>query len=248
MMGCGVNATPGKKNLTIFAAASLNEAFGEIAEAFEKENTNVKIRFNFAGSQQLAQQIVQGAQADVFASANIEQMDNIARAGRIDESTRLIFTKNRLILIASPDVKPEARSLASLTQPGIKIVLADKAVPVGKYSLELLQKAEQQGKMGENLQSRVFKNVVSNEQDVKSVVNKVALGEADYGIAYLSDTYGIASTKIIRIDIPDDLNAVAKYPIAVLTESTMSQSAKNFVAFVASSRGQTILRKYGFFG
>ena len=241
----GSNFSP-KTTLTVFAASSLTDAFGEIGTAFEQSNPNVTLRFNFAGSQQLAQQITQGAPADVFASANTAQMEIGIRSGRISPATSHIFAKNRLIVITPRDNKANITALDGLAKPSLKIVLADKAVPVGQYSLDFLQKASTQAKFGTNYGPNVLKNVVSYEQDVKAVLNKVALGEADAGIVYTTDAVGPNAAKIQRIEIADDLNTLANYPIAILNDSKAPATAQQFVDFVSSARAQSILRQYGF--
>ncbi len=247
LMACSPspNFSP-KTTLTVFAAASLTDAFGEIGTAFEQSNPNVTLRFNFAGSQQLAQQITQGAPADVFASANTAQMEIGIRSGRISPATSHIFAKNRLIVITPRDNKTNITALDGLAKPSLKIVLADKAVPVGQYSLDFLQKASAQAKFGANYGPNVLKNVVSYEQDVKAVLNKVALGEADAGIVYTTDAIGPNAAKIQRIEIADDLNTLANYPIAILNDSKAPATAQQFVDFVSSARAQSILRQYGF--
>lgn len=239
---------PAKITLTVFAAASLADAFTEIKTAFEQTQPNIAITFNFAGSQQLAQQIAQGAPADIFASANIAQMSAAARSGRIHETDSRIFAKNRLVAI-TPSTHPSAiNELADLAKPGLKVVLADKAVPAGQYALDFLQKASAAAPFGPNYTAAVQKNVVSYEQDVKAVLSKVSLGEADAGIVYATDLVGAAAGKVRRIDIPNALNVLADYPIAVVKDRPNIVAAQQFVAFVTSPDGQRILQKYGFLG
>ncbi len=234
-------------NLTIFAAASLTEAFTEIGRNFSAEHPGVTVTFNFAGSQQLAQQLGQGAPADVFASANQKQMDvAILEAGRVVSGTAQTFTRNRLVVIYSQDNPAGLSQLQDLAKPGLKLILAAKEVPVGQYSLDFLDKALQDPAFGATFEADVLKNVVSYEENVKSVLAKVALGEGDVGIVYTSDISGEGADKVGRLDIPDALNTIASYPIAVISDSAYPVQAKTFVDYVVSPAGQEVLAKYGF--
>lgn len=232
--------------LTVMAAASLTEAFEELAQLFEAQNPGVEVTFNFAGSQQLAQQIVEGAQADVFASANQKQMQAAVDASRVDEAAIQTFAHNRLVVIYPEDNPAGIDGLKDLARPGLKLVMAAKEVPVGQYSLEFLEKAGQEPALGPSFQQAVLKNIVSYEENVKAVLNKVALGEADAGIVYTSDVTGEAAGKIGQLIIPDELNVIATYPIAILEDSQHATQAQAFLDFVLSPSGQEILAKYGF--
>ncbi len=231
--------------LTVFAAASLTDAFQTIGKKFETTAPGTRIAFNFAGSQQLAQQIVQGAPADVFASANAQQMSVVVRAGDVADSSPRIFARNRLVVIYPIDNPAKLTTLQDLARPGVKLVLADRAVPVGQYAIDFLAKASEDPSFGPSYRSAVLKNVVSYEQDVKAVLSKVQLGEADAGIVYTTDVAPAAS-KVGRIDIPDQYNTIADYPIATIKGSRHADLAEKFVAYVLSASGQTILARYGF--
>lgn len=249
LAGCGVAPAPAPASggtLTVFAAASLTDAFNAMGKAFEAANPGAKVAFSYAGSQQLAQQIGQGAPADVFASANTAQMDAAIKTGRVTTETQRTFARNRLVVILPKDNKAGIQELKDLAKPALKIVLADKAVPVGGYALDYLRKASATPELGATYSQTVLANVVSYEQDVKAVLSKVALGEADAGIVYATDVQGDAAAKVSRIDIPDALNTVATYPIAVLNDSKNAGLAKKFMSFVLAPEGQNILAKYGF--
>lgn len=233
------------RSVTVFAAASLTEAFAEIGQGFEAGHPGVQVAFNFAGSQQLAQQLAQGAQADVFASANQAQMDATVSAGRVAAGDVQIFARNRLVVIYPKDNPAKLARLQDLTRPGLKIVLAAKEVPVGSYALQFLQKASQSLDFGSDFESKVLSNVVSYEENVRVVYSKVALGEADAGIVYTSDIPKNDS-QVGSLEIPDELNAVATYPIAPLEDSPNPDLAASFVEFVLSPTGQGILAGYGF--
>lgn len=239
-------ASSGTVNLNVFAAASLTEPFGEIGKVFEANHPGVTVVFNFAGSQQLAQQINAGAPADVFASANKKQMDAVIEAGGVISGTQQIFAKNRLVVILPKDNPAGVKELKDLSNPGLKLVLAAKEVPVGQYSLDFLDKAVADPAFGATFKDDVLKNVVSYEDNVKSVLTKVALGEADAGIVYLSDISGANADKVDQIEIPDELNVIASYPIAPVKESQNPDLAQAFIDLVLSQEGQNILAKYNF--
>ncbi len=206
----------------------------------------MKITFNYAGSQQLAQQINSGAPVDVFASANQTQMDAAAKSGRIDASAEQKFARNRLVVIY-PQANPGGiQTLQDLTKPGLKLVLADKSVPVGQYAQTFLDNAVKDASFGADYKDAVLKNVVSYEQDVKSVLTKVELGEADAGIVYTTDAATDTAGKTTQLAIPDALNVIATYPLAPINDSQNPDVAKAFVAYVLSSDGQAVLTKYGF--
>lgn len=241
-----VSPTPAAANeeLTVLAAASLIDAFEAIGQKFEAAN-GVKVNFNFAGSQQLAQQINQGAPADVFASANRRQMEVAIESGRIISGTQQIFVRNRLVVVVPQDNPAQLTSLQDLTKPGLRLVFAAKEVPVGQYSLDFLDKAEADGSLGTGYKDAVLKNVVSYEENVRTVLTKVLLGEADAGIVYTSDV-ALEADQVQQIAIPDALNTVANYPIAALSDSPRAELAQRFVAYVLSAEAQELLAQYGF--
>ena len=238
-------ANPEEHSLTVFAAASLSEAFTELGERFMAENLGVKITFNFAGSQQLAQQLAQGAPADVFASADRKQMDVATQAGRITSDSPQLFAQNRLVLIFPKENPANLKQLEDLTKPGIKLILAAEAVPVGRYSLDFLEKASQDPSFGPAFKENVLKNVVSYEENVRAVLSKVVLGEADAGIVYASDISPANVGDVGSLAIPEDLNILADYYLSPISDSQNSGLAQNFITFVLSKAGQDILASYG---
>ena len=235
-------STPEPRTLTVFAAASLTDAFTEIGQNFESANPGVAVTFNFAGSQALRTQIEEGAPADVFASANKTEMDNAIKGSFIAEDAPQIFLNNKLVVILPADSADAVSKLEYLANPGVKIVLAAEDVPVGKYARQALDTMN--GSFGSDFKDRVLANVVSNEDNVKQVVAKIQLGEADAGIVYTSDA--VAAPELKTIEIPAELNVIAKYPIAKLTQSPNSDLADAFIAYVLSSEGQAVLQKWGF--
>ncbi len=233
-------------DVIVFAAASLTESFTEIGRAFEAAHPGVTVIFNFAGSQQLAQQLGQDAPADVFASANVAQMQVAIDADRVDSGAQQTFARNRLVVITPADNPGAITTLNDLARPGLKIVLAAKDAPVGAYALAYLEKASQAAEFGEGYQSNVLGNVVSYEETVKAALAKVALGEADAGIVYASDVTPDQAAQVQTIAIPDDLNTIAVYPIAPVSNSNRAQLARAFIDYALSADGQAVLEKYGF--
>jgi molybdate transport system substrate-binding protein len=238
-------AVPQAKTLTVLAAASLTESFMAMGKLFESQNPGVTVSFNFAGSQQLAQQLDQGAPADVFASASPKYMAAEVTSKRVNQADAQNFVKNVLVVIF-PTANPAGlKTLQDLAKPGLKLVLEDKSVPAGQYSLDFMDKAVKDPSFDPTFKDTVLKNVVSYETDVKAVVSKVSLGEADAGIVYITD-YNAAADKLGKLDIPDSLNTIATYPIAPIADSKNPDLAKAFVALVLSPDGQAIMAKAGF--
>ncbi len=236
--------TPASQTLTVFAAASLTGAFGDIGKAFEAANPNVTVKFSFAGSQALRTQIEQGAPADVFASADHKNMDTMLGENLIADGKSQDFASNRLVVILPPQNPANIQTLQDLAKPGVKLDLADASVPVGNYARQALTAMSQDLNFGADFSTRVLANVVSNETDVKQVVSKVDLGEADAGIVYVTDAQ--AATDLKTITIPNNFNVIAKYPIAVVAKSANADLAASFVAFVLSPDAQAVLTKWGF--
>ncbi len=230
--------------LRVFAAASLSGAFSELGAGFAAAHPGVTVEFNFAGSQQLAQQLAQGAPADVFASANQRQLEAVAGAGRALAEDARVFAHNRLIVIYPKGSARPLTTLADLAQPGLRVVLAASEVPVGQYAREFLDKASA-GELGPDYAGTVLANVVSYEENVKAVFTKVALGEADAGIVYSSDVTGADAERVEVLEIPDAFNVIAAYPLVALTDAHQPALAAEFVAFVLSAEGQAVLQGYG---
>jgi molybdate transport system substrate-binding protein len=240
-------AAPAAKSaeLIVFAAASLTDAFKAIGKMFEAANAGTTVTFNFAGSDKLAQQIAEGAPADVFASANKTQMNNVIKSGQVISGTEHTFVRNRLVVVFPKDNPGGLAALKDLAKPGLKIVLANKSVPVGAYSLDFLGKASKLPEYTAEFSPTVLGNVVSYEENVRAVLSKVQLGEADAGIVYTSDI-ALNADQVGQIDIPDNLNTIATYPIAALKDSKNAELAQKFVDYVLAPEAQQILVQYGF--
>jgi len=237
---------PLEGSLTVLAAASLTESFIEIGNLFEEQNPKVTIEFSFGGSQQIAQQIQHGAPVDVFACSNTRTMEEVIESGQVVADSQKVFALNKLVVIVPSNNPASIENLFDLSRPDIKLVLASKAASVGQYSLDYLAKAIADPDFGSEYENKVLNNVVSYEENVKSVLAKILLGEADAGIVFYSDVIGDAKDKVIMIEIPDSLNIVAKYPIAAINTSKEPKLAASFIQFVLSPAGQEVLAKYGF--
>ncbi len=236
-------ATTAPVTLNVFAAASLTGSFNALAASYKQTHPNVNLILNYNGSQILEQQIANGAPADIFASADLANMQKASAAGLV--GTSQIFAKNRLVVILPLSNPGKIMSLKDLARKGVKIDLEASTVPAGKYSRQALMNMSQSPVYGANFASEVLGNVVSQEDNVKAVVQKVQLGEADAGFVYVTDAFS-ASGKVMVIDIPDPYNVIAQYPIAVVKNSAHASDAQTFVDYVLSSAGQAIMKKYQF--
>jgi molybdate transport system substrate-binding protein len=223
----------------VFAAASLRGAFEEIGAAYEREHPGSGVSFVFDGSDRLRFQLEHGARADVFASADAEQMERALAAGLLGDEPA-VFARNRPALVVPRDNPAGIESAADLARPGVRLVLAGPEVPAGAYARALLAALEP--RYGVGFASRVEANVASDEQSVRAVLAKVELGEADAGIVYASDVSG----EVVEVPVPEAERIAAEYPMAVLAESDRRDEAREFTAFVLSDRGQGILAGHGF--
>ena len=222
-------ATAHAETVTVFAAASLTAAFKTIGKDFEAANVGTKVEFNFAGSSTLARQILEGAPADVFASADEGNMDKV----RAQVASPQIFASNRLAIIVAKGNPKKVESVADLGKQGLTVSLAAPVVPVGRYAREAF------GKAG------VAVPASSSEVDVKAVATRVAMGEADAGIVYTTDV-AAGGDKVEGVTIPDAQNVRAKYAIATVKASKNDMGALAFVRFVLSPEGRKVLTAAGF--
>lgn len=239
--GCGpaesgmddvADPTAAQGRLLVSAAASLTDAFGELESAFEADHPGVDVLLNLGGSSALREQILEGAPADVFAPADRSSMDHVVDAARVTGEVTM-FTRNRL-QIAVPAGNPgNVTSLEDLRRDELVIGLCAEGVPCGDLARQAL------GNAG------VVPALDTNEPDVRALLTKIAAGELDAGITYVTDV-AAAGTAVEGVDIPEDLNVVAEYPIAVLDDAPNPPAAAAFVDFVLSDAGQQILASYGF--
>jgi molybdate transport system substrate-binding protein len=220
-------------NLTVLAAASLTESFNELGKAFESTHPGTKVTFSYDASSALAAQAVNGAPADVFASADQTNMKKVTDAG--NATAPRVFAHNRLVVIVAKRNPKKISSLSDLDKPGVTFVLCAAEVPCGKYGTQALSKAA------------VKAQPKSLEANVKAVVTKVTSGQVDAGIGYVSDAKAAAASAE-GIDIPDQYNVAADYPIAVLKQSTNANLAYAFLDYVLGRDAQAVLAKHGFTG
>ena len=251
LTGCGqdsngsgqVDSEKGVGTLTILAASSLIDAFGELGERFEQQNEGVTVKQSFESSSTLLTQIQQGAPADVFASAAQEEMGKAVEDGLVAEQPE-VFVKNREIIMVPKDNPAGVKEFRDVAEPGVKLALAQKDVPAADYALQILDKANAQ--YGDDFEKKVLSNVVSREADVRASVNRVVVGDADATFGYASDYTVDVRDRVKVVPIPPDLNIIATYPIAALKEAKHPALAKKWVELVTSEEGQRVLRKWNF--
>jgi molybdate transport system substrate-binding protein len=236
--------SPVSGEIVVFAASSLTDVFQDMATAFQQANPNAKLTFNFGASTQLATQLGQGASADAFASADQTQMDNAKKAGAIAGRDQ-VFARNRLVLITPKDNPAKLSAVKDLANPGVKFVTAQTSVPIGTYTVQMLDKASADPSYGADFRARAESNIVSREDNVRQVVSKVQLGEADAAVVYSTDASPQVRDQLQIIQVPDPLQTLATYPIAV-AKGNNSAGGEAFVGYVLGPQGQVTLAKWGF--
>jgi molybdate transport system substrate-binding protein len=222
----------GGDGITVFAATSLTEAFTDIGAAFQGTDDGAPVEFSFDASSALVTQITEGAPADVFASADTANMDKLTDAD-LNGSDPAIFATNLLTIIVPKGNPAGVTDVEDLANPDLKVVLCAEEVPCGNYAHQILDAAG------------VDVTPVSLEENVRGVVTKVTSGEADAGIVYVTDVTA-AGDAAEGVEIPEDINVVAEYPIATVGESESQEVGEAFVDFVTGDEGQEILARYGF--
>lgn len=224
-------------DITVSAAASLTNAFKEIAQIYQTQHPNAKIALNFGASGALLQQIAKGAPVDVLASADQETMDAAEKQGLVANIDRLNFVKNTLVLIVPKDSQFSPKRLQDLTQVQVKrIAIGNPAsVPVGRYTVHALASV----KLWPGLESKAI-----NTQNVRQSLDYVARGEVDAGFVYATDASIMSDKVTVAFEVP--LDVAISYPIAIVKDSNNREEAKRFIRFLASAQSQAILSKYGF--
>ncbi|MET9322355.1 molybdate ABC transporter substrate-binding protein [Streptomyces sp. NPDC003038] len=223
------STAPGAARLTVLAASSLTDVFKTAGAAYEKAHPGTKLTFSFAGSQELAAQVKQGAPADALITADTRTMDGL----RAETGEATVIATNRLVIAAGKGNPFEIDGLADLADRKIKVVLAAPEVPVGRYSRQILDA------------QKITAQPVSQEPNVRAVLSKIELGEADAGLVYKTDS-AKSGDKVVTVDIPDDQNAVVSYPAATLKQSKNAGAAAAFVAWLSTPEAQRILQDAGF--
>jgi len=218
-------------SLTVFAAASLTEAFNDVRSRLERDRPDLSITFSFAGSQQLVTQIQNGAPADAVATADRTTMQTLVDAGLVGKP--MTFALNKLEIAVAPGNPKHVTGLTDLARSDLKVVLADRSVPAGRYALQALQR---QG---------VTVNPVSRELDVRSELRQVELGNADAAIVYVTDVISAAGA-VTGVTIPDDQNVIASYLIAVMLRARDPAAARAFIDQLTTGAGRQVLLARGF--
>jgi molybdate transport system substrate-binding protein len=229
--------------LTVLAASSLTDAFGELAKTFEEQNPGVTVKQSFESSSTLLAQIQQGAPADVFASASEEEMDT-AVGDDLVQGEPEVFVKNREVVMVPKDNPAGIGEFRDVAEPGVRLVLAEEGVPAADYTVEILGKAN--GEYGGGFKRDVLSNMVSRESDVRASVNRVAVGDADATFGYASDYTQDIRDRVEVVPIPQNLNIIATYPIAALEDAKEPDLARKWVEMVTSEEGQRVLDEWGF--
>lgn len=230
-----------KQEITVFAASSLTESMEEIVKQFEKENPNLKVNLHLAGSSKLRVQIEQGVEVDLFISANQKHYDILKDKDFTLEGKH--FLSNSMAVIVPKNNPAQIKTLKDIEKT-CKLVVAQKEVPAGYYARQIIHSLA--GELGGNYEQKVLANIVSEETNIKQVVNKVVIGEADAAFVYTSDIIENIKDKVNILDIPLEHNVKAAYWIAQLKQSKDNKYAKQFYEFLLSEQGQVILEKYGF--
>jgi molybdate transport system substrate-binding protein len=245
LTGCGGGqheAEGESAEVTVLAASSLTEAFGELEEVFSKRNGGAAVHLSFASSSALLAQIEQGAPADVFASADEAKMETAVQKGLVAGPEE--FARNRPVVVVPRNNPAGIQEFRDLSKSGTKLTLAEDGVPIAEYAKEILGKAD--AEYGEYFGRSVLDNMTSREVDVKASANRVALGEADGTFVYATDVKSSIRDKVEVIEIPEELNVVATYPIVVTKEARSPDLAQKWVDLVLSDEGQEVMKKYGF--
>lgn len=231
--------------LTIFAASSLTDAFAEVGQEFMRANPDVAITFNFEASSNLKAQLEQGARADLYAPADIPQMDGARGKGVIAGEQR-IFANNKLALIVPANNPRGIAAPQDLARPGTKLILAASYVPIGSYARFLLARMAGDPTYGPDFYKRALGNIASEEATTRAVVTRIALGEGDAGIVYASDVTPAVRDQVRVIPIPERQQIIAQYPVALVTGAANPPAAQAFIAYLLSPAGQATLVRNGF--
>ncbi|MFP4661473.1 MAG: molybdate ABC transporter substrate-binding protein [Halanaerobiales bacterium] len=232
--------------IRIMAAASLTEVFNDLKAAFEEKYDGIEVEINYAGSQALFSQIQMGVTADIFASANIKYMNQLEESDMVRKPT--VFAYNELVIAVSKESQLDIQNIEDLTKDDLKLLIAEESVPLGRYTIQMLEKQSENPILPVGFKQKFFENILSKELDVKSIMAKIELGVVDAGIVYQTDVNASNKDVVEIINIEDKYNVLATYPIAILNglNPVNEEMAGKFLDYLYSDEGGMILEKHGF--
>lgn len=239
--GC-ISQPAEETEVTVFAAASLTGALTELKQQFEAENPNIKVIYNFAGSQTLKTQILEGADCDIYISANNKQFDPVVEAGLIED--KQILLQNKLGIAVVKGNPLSIKDLGSLSADNVRLAIGDEAVPFGQYTRQIIAKYQDDGHAG--YVDAFMENVITQVDAVDKIKSYLTLGEADASIVYVSDISKTDRNSIDIIEIPDAYNVIADYPYGICKNTKNADAAEKFAAFLTGPKGDAVLLDYGF--
>ena len=243
---CGPLAPSVEGTVTVFAATSLTAPFEAGSSSFQETFPALDLTFQFAGSQQLRTQLEEGAQADVFASADEVQMRTAVASGLVDSGQVRSLSSNQLVVVLAEGNPAEIETIADLARPGLKLALADPSVPVGNYTSEFLSGYAEGNGLGPDFAHRVLVNAVSLEQSVGGVGTKVVSGEVDAGVVYRTDAISGVAAGLAYLEVPTEWTPPILYVIAPLLHALNPSGADAFVRWIITEDGQAMLAEFGF--
>jgi molybdate transport system substrate-binding protein len=233
------------KELRVLAAASLTDAFKELAADFEQAEPGTRLTFSFAGSNQLRTQLEQGSPGDVFVSADRSQMEAAIKSGVARAETVTPFIANELAILVPKNNPTSISGLSDLGARPMKVVIADGSVPVGRLTQRLIEQAANDPSLGQAFTTRLEAAIVSREQNAASLTTKVALGEADAALGYASEAFNASATKLACISLPEHLRQRTEYVAAVTSHAAAPSHAEAFISFLRTPRAQAVLGSRG---
>ncbi len=228
-------------DINVSAASSLTQVISEIVNQYTQANKDVKINLNFAGTNTLKMQIEEGVDVDLFLSANFKYYDELDKKGYIEEGAE--FAKNKLCIIKHKDNK-NIYEIQDITKSGLKVITGNEDVPIGKYTLEVLNKLNE--KYGADFSEKVQANVVSKETNVKRIVTKINLNEGDVGFVYKTDITDSVKENVESIEIEDQYNVMSHYYAGIVIKEKIKEETKKLYQYLFSTKGQEILKSHGF--
>jgi molybdate transport system substrate-binding protein len=232
------------ERVVVSAAASLRDLFTDIGSSYERDHPDVKLVLNFNNSSQLANQIEFGAPVAIFATADPRDIEHLATKGLI--AMHATFARNSLVIAVANTATHQIDAIGDLGDKGVRLIMAGKQVPISTYTRQFLEKADGKGSFGEGFSERVRANVVSEEPDVRTLANKIALGEGDAGIIYVTDVTNDMKSKVRTIAIPGDLNVTSEYGVGLLASAADNPASQAFYKYLLSAEAGSYLRKHGF--